>query len=68
MLATVDLIIIAAYAVFLLVVALWVSREREGRVKNTQDYFLAGQALPWWAVGASLVAANISAEIGRAHV
>ena len=62
MLATVDLIIIAAYAVFLLVVALWVSREREGRVKNTQDYFLAGQALPWWAVGASLVAANISAE------
>ena len=42
--------------------ALWVSREREGRVKNTQDYFLAGQALPWWAVGASLVAANISAE------
>jgi SSS family solute:Na+ symporter len=62
MLATVDLIIIAAYAVFLLIVALWVSREREGRVKNTQDYFLAGQALPWWAVGASLVAANISAE------
>lgn len=27
--------------------------------KNTQDYFLAGRALPWWAIGASLIAANI---------
>ena len=30
--------------------------------KNTEDYFLAGRSLPWWAIGASLIAANISAE------
>ncbi len=30
--------------------------------KDTKDYFLAGKALPWWAIGASLIAANISAE------
>ena len=30
--------------------------------KNAEDYFLAGKSLPWWAIGASLIAANISAE------
>ena len=39
-----------------------VSREPAGHKKDTQDYFLAGKALPWWAIGASLIAANISAE------
>ncbi|NMV20781.1 sodium/glucose cotransporter, partial [Vibrio parahaemolyticus] len=33
-----------------------------GTQKSTEDYFLAGKSLPWWAVGASLIAANISAE------
>jgi solute:Na+ symporter, SSS family len=39
-----------------------VSREKKGHVKNSNDYFLASKALPWWAVGASLIASNISAE------
>ena len=30
--------------------------------KTANDYFLAGNTLTWWAVGASLIAANISAE------
>ena len=30
--------------------------------RSTEDYFLAGKSLPWWAIGASLIAANISAE------
>lgn len=30
--------------------------------KTTEDYFLASKSLPWWAIGASLIAANISAE------
>ena len=30
--------------------------------KDAQDYFLASRALPWWAIGTSLIAANISAE------
>ena len=57
-----DLAIVAAYAVILVALALFVSREKAGHVKDSQDYFLAGRALPWWAVGASLIAANISAE------
>lgn len=61
-LSTLDLGIVLAYAVILVGIATFVSRERQGHRKNTQDYFLAGKALPWWAVGASLIAANISAE------
>lgn len=41
---------------------IFVSREKKGHVKNSSDYFLASKALPWWAVGASLIASNISAE------
>jgi len=61
-LSTIDMAIVAVYAVGLFVLAQWVSREPAGQEKNAQDYFLAGKALPWWAIGASLIAANISAE------
>ena len=61
-LETIDLVIIATYAVFIVAIAQWVSREQAGHEKNTSDYFLAGKNLPWWAIGASLIAANISAE------
>ena len=61
-LSTLDFTVVAVYAIFLLVIAQWVSRERSGHKKDTKDYFLAGRALPWWAIGASLIAANISAE------
>ena len=38
-------------------------RARSGtHKKDAQDYFLASRALPWWAIGTSLIAANISAE------
>lgn len=62
MLSTIDLIIVVAYALVLFGLAQWVSQEREGHDKNASDYFLAGKSLPWWAIGASLIAANISAE------
>ena len=58
----IDLAVVGGYAIVLFAIALWVSREPEGREKSTEDYFLAGRALPWWAIGASLIAANISAE------
>jgi SSS family solute:Na+ symporter len=57
-----DLAVVAIYAVCLLTLAQWVSREKSGHQKDTKDYFLAGRSLPWWAIGASLIAANISAE------
>lgn len=59
---TLDLTVVAIYAVFLITIANLVSREKAGHEKDTSDYFLAGRALPWWAIGASLIAANISAE------
>jgi SSS family solute:Na+ symporter len=61
-LETLDLAVVAIYAISLLFLAQWVSREKAGHQKDTKDYFLAGRALPWWAIGASLIAANISAE------
>ena len=61
-LGTLDFTVVGIYAVVLLLLAQWVSREKSGHQKDTKDYFLAGRALPWWAIGASLIAANISAE------
>ncbi|MEL7317959.1 MAG: sodium/solute symporter [Pseudomonadota bacterium] len=61
-LETIDIVIIIGYALALLGIALFVSREPAGHQKDTEDYFLAGRALPWWAIGASLIASNISAE------
>ena len=59
---TIDYLIFLGYAVLILFVGLWVSREKDGKQKNAEDYFLASKSLPWWAIGASLIAANISAE------
>ena len=61
-LAAIDIAIVVGYGLALIVIATLVSREKAGHKKNTEDYFLAGKALPWWAIGASLIAANISAE------
>jgi SSS family solute:Na+ symporter len=58
----IDYIIFGLYAVVILTVGLWVSRGKKGVKKTAQDYFLASKSLPWWAIGASLIAANISAE------
>ena len=57
-----DYLIFAAYATLILGVGLYMSRDKKGHQKNAEDYFLASKSLPWWAVGASLIAANISAE------
>ena len=61
-LSTIDLIVVIAYAIGIFGLAQWVSRERAGHTKDSSDYFLASKSLPWWAIGASLIAANISAE------
>jgi solute:Na+ symporter, SSS family len=57
-----DYFIFITYAILILGVGLWVSRDKKGHQKNAEDYFLASKSLPWWAIGASLIAANISAE------
>jgi solute:Na+ symporter, SSS family len=57
-----DWIVFVGYATIILSVGLWVSRTKRGQQKTANDYFMAGRSLPWWAIGASLLAANISAE------
>lgn len=59
---TIDTVIVIVYFVLIFGLAQVVSRERAGHQKDSTDYFLASRNLPWWAIGASLIAANISAE------
>lgn len=60
--ATIDYVVFAAYIVLLVGLGIFLSRSKKGEEKSSTDYFLAGNTLTWWAVGASLIAANISAE------
>ena len=59
---TVDLVIVLVYLCLLIFLGLFLGRTKKGEQKSANDYFLAGNTLTWWAVGASLIAANISAE------
>jgi len=61
-LSPLDIGIVLAYLAGIFVLAQLVSREKGGHQKSAKDYFLASKSLPWWAIGASLIAANISAE------
>ena len=57
-----DYLIVGFYAVALIAIATYVSRSKQGQEKTPEDYFLAGRSLPWWAIGTSLIAANIAAD------
>jgi SSS family solute:Na+ symporter len=61
-LSMIDLVVVIIYAIGIFSLAQYVSREKAGHEKDTSDYFLASKNLPWWAIGSSLIAANISAE------
>lgn len=54
-----DLLVFLAFVAIVLYVGL--SRSRHAG-DSGQDYFLAGRGLPWWLIGFSLIAANISTE------
>ena len=60
--ALADYLVFGLYIVILVGMGLFLSRGKKGEEKSSTDYFLAGNTLTWWAVGASLIAANISAE------
>ena len=57
-----DYLIFSLYFIVVIGLALWVSRKPKGHRRNAEDYFLAGRSLPWWIIGASLIASNISTE------
>ena len=59
---TLDIIIFAAYLLVIVGLGIWISHRKKNKDKTAEDYFLAGKSLPWWTIGASLIAANISAE------
>ena len=59
---TIDYVVFVAYLAILIFLGFFLSRSKDGKEKDSKDYFLAGNTLTWWAVGASLIAANISAE------
>lgn len=59
---TIDYAVFVVYIIILVGLGVFLSRGKKGEEKSSTDYFLAGNTLTWWAVGASLIAANISAE------
>jgi SSS family solute:Na+ symporter len=58
-----DYIVFLIYFVIVASYGLWVYRRKKiAGVSSSKDYFLAEGSLTWWAIGASLIASNISAE------
>jgi len=58
-LSAVDLIVFGSYFVVLIAMGLWVGRKAR---ETSEEYFLAGRTLPWYVVGTSFIASNISTE------
>lgn len=59
-LSPLDIFVFGFYFVLILGVGIFVLKFQKHR--DSEAYFLAGRSLPWWVVGASLIASNISAE------
>jgi len=61
-LANIDVAIFVIYFLVVSSYGYWIYRRKKKAVTNTHDFFLAEGSLTWWAIGASLIASNISAE------
>jgi SSS family solute:Na+ symporter len=61
-LASIDYVVFITYFIIVLGYGLWVYQRKKKESLNTKDFFLAEGSLTWWAIGASLIASNISAE------
>lgn len=55
-----DFIVFILYCLIILGLGIYIAR-RKG-TGDSEGYFLASKSLPWWAIGTSIIAANISAE------
>ncbi len=55
----IDFILFTLYLILNITLGIWVARRRAA---DTRGYFLAGEGLPWYAIGGSIIAANISTE------
>src|SRR5829696_4660031 len=61
-LSTNDYIIFGIYFLIVAAYGYWIYWKKKKKVTDTKDFFLAEGSLTWWAIGASLIASNISAE------
>jgi len=61
-LQTYDYIVFVLYFILISSYGIWIYRKKSAASTNTKDFFLAEGQLTWWAIGASLIASNISAE------
>jgi len=61
-LALSDKIIFIVYFIVVASYGYWVYQRKKKATTDTHDFFLAEGSLTWWAIGASLIASNISAE------
>ena len=57
-----DYIVFFCYFILIVGYGLWIYKRKKKAVSDSKDYFLAEGSLTWWAIGASLIASNISAE------
>lgn len=57
-----DYLVFFIYFIIVAGYGYWVYRQRRSREMNSKEFFLAEGSLTWWAIGASLIASNISAE------
>jgi len=57
-----DYIVFLVYFVIVASYGWWVYKRKHNANATSNDYFLAEGSLTWWAIGASLIASNISAE------
>ncbi len=61
-LAHIDVFVFVLYFIIVSSYGYWIYRRKRKLVTSTHDFFLAEGSLTWWAIGASLIASNISAE------
>jgi SSS family solute:Na+ symporter len=61
-LATIDIVVFLAYFILISGYGIWIYNRKKKLSADTKDFFLAEGSLTWWAIGASLIASNISAE------
>ncbi len=61
-LATIDIIVFLFYFIIVAGYGYWIYQRKKNATADTKDFFLAEGSLTWWAIGASLIASNISAE------
>src|SRR6187455_3628291 len=57
-----DYVVFLIYFVIVAVYGYWIYNRKKKAVTDSKDFFLAEGSLTWWAIGASLIASNISAE------